>query len=137
MGGAISTRGMPYLLIHEHRLCLLESIERIGSLRVARLVRVNEERFHAVAFLDVGFGHAWFEVEHGIRIEFEGFEDAVYFGILNGISELSGRSKWVKDTLSNSLASASRASSAASSSSPPPSSLMSEASSSLMTMILI
>lgn len=73
-----------YLLIHQHRLRLLQSIERIGRLRVARLVWVDEEGFDAVAFLDVGLGNAWVEVEHGVRVEFEGFEDTVDFGVLDG-----------------------------------------------------
>ena len=75
-----------YLLIHEDRLSLFESIKCIRGLRVARFVRVDQERFHAIAFLDVGFGHAGFQVEHGVRVEFEGFEDAVDFRILYGMA---------------------------------------------------
>ena len=43
---------------------------------------MDKKRFYAVAFLDIGFRHAWLEVEDCIGIEFEGFEDAVDFGVL-------------------------------------------------------
>ena len=48
---------------------------------------MDEERFNAVAFLDIGFGHARLEVEDGIGVELEGFENAVDFCVLDlGIS---------------------------------------------------
>ena len=77
---------MPYLLIHKHGLCLLKPVKGIGCLWIACLIWMDEEGFDAVAFLDVGFGHARFEVEDGVRVEFEGFNDAVDFGILGEMS---------------------------------------------------
>jgi hypothetical protein len=43
---------------------------------------MDEEGFHAVAFLDVVVGYTGLQVEDGIRVKTEGFEDAVDFGVL-------------------------------------------------------
>jgi hypothetical protein len=43
---------------------------------------MDEEGFHAVAFLDVIVGYTWLKVEDGIGIQTEGFEDAVDFCVL-------------------------------------------------------
>ena len=43
---------------------------------------MDEEGFHAIAFLDVVVGYTGLQVEDGIGVETEGFEDAVDFGVL-------------------------------------------------------
>jgi hypothetical protein len=43
---------------------------------------MDEEGFHAVAFLDVVVGDTGLQVEDGIGIQTEGFEDAVDFSVL-------------------------------------------------------
>jgi hypothetical protein len=43
---------------------------------------MDEEGFHAVAFFDVVIWDTGLEVEDGIGIQTEGFEDAIDFGVL-------------------------------------------------------
>lgn len=59
---------LPVLLIHEFGLRFLEAVEGIGCARVGRLVRMDQEGFGAVAFLNVGFWDAGLEVEHCVAI---------------------------------------------------------------------
>ena len=70
----------------------LEAVEGFGGFGVGRFVRVDEEGFGAVGFLDVGFGDAGLEVEDGVGVELEDGEDAVDFAVL----EVS-ISTWVED----------------------------------------
>jgi hypothetical protein len=43
------------LLVHQLRLRFLEPVEGIGRKRIFRFVRMDQEGFDPVAFLDVGF----------------------------------------------------------------------------------
>lgn len=63
-------------------MSFLEAVEGFGGLGVGRFVRVDEEGFGAVSFLDVGFGDAGLEVEHRVGVELEDGEDAVDFAVL-------------------------------------------------------
>jgi hypothetical protein len=69
------------LLVHEFCLCFFETVEGVRGLRVARLVRVDQEGFDAVAFLDVGFGDARLEVEDGVAVK----ESVLWWGFLKRV----------------------------------------------------
>ena len=56
------------LLVHELRLSFLQPVERIGCLGVLGLIRMDQEGFDAIAFLDVGLGHTGLEVENCIAL---------------------------------------------------------------------
>lgn len=71
------------LLVEEGLLGFCETVEGVGCGRVGGFVGMDEEGFGAVAFLDVGFGASGLEVEDGVGVETEGFEDAVNFGVLD------------------------------------------------------
>lgn len=49
----------------------LEAVEGIWREGVLGLVRMDEEGFGAVDFLDVGFGDTWLETKDGVGIEAE------------------------------------------------------------------
>lgn len=63
-------------------LRFLEAVEGGGGEGVGGLVRVDEEGEFAVLDFDLGVRDARLEIEDGVGVEFEGFEDAVNFGIL-------------------------------------------------------
>jgi hypothetical protein len=50
------------LLVHQLRLRFLESVKGIGSEWILRLVRMDQEGFYAVAFLDVGFWNSGLQI---------------------------------------------------------------------------
>jgi hypothetical protein len=46
---------------------------------------MDEQRFRAVAFLDVGLATAGLEIEDRVGVKLEGFEDAIDFGVLGRV----------------------------------------------------
>lgn len=66
----------------ELRLCLLETIEGGRGEGVGGLVGVDEEGEFSVLNLDLSVWDAGLEVQDGVGVEFEGFEDAVDLGVL-------------------------------------------------------
>jgi hypothetical protein len=70
------------LLVKQFGRGFFEPVKGVGGERVGGLVRVYEQGFLAICDFDVGFRDAGLEVEDGVGVELEGFEDAVYFGIL-------------------------------------------------------
>lgn len=61
---------------------LLEAVEGGWGERVGGLVRVDEEGEFSVLDLYLAVRDAGLEVQDGVGVEFEGFEDAVDFGVL-------------------------------------------------------
>lgn len=68
-----------------------QAVEGVRRRWVGGFVGVDEEGLCAVAFLDVGFSAAGLEIEDGVSVEAEGFEDAVYLGVLG---KQLGRCLW-------------------------------------------
>jgi len=57
------------LLIHQLCLCLLEPVERIRGRGVLGLIGMDQERFRAVAFLDIRFRYSRLEVQDSITVK--------------------------------------------------------------------
>jgi hypothetical protein len=55
-------------LVHELSLRFLEPVECIWGLWVLGFVGMDEEGLDAIAFLDIGFGDTWLEIEDCIGI---------------------------------------------------------------------
>lgn len=86
------------LLVCERGFSLLQPVKGLRRRRVLGLVRMDEERFLAIGYLDIGIGDTRLEVKYSIsvpsvslslravsfnlRIEFKGFQYAVNFSIL-------------------------------------------------------
>jgi hypothetical protein len=57
-------------------LRFLQAVEGIGREGVFGLVRMDEQGFGAVDFLDVGFGDTWLEAEDCVGVETEDVADS-------------------------------------------------------------
>lgn len=57
-------------------------VEGVGGKGVFGFVWMDEEGFFVIEVFDVGFGGVGFQVEDGVGVQVEGFEDVVDFGVL-------------------------------------------------------
>jgi len=70
------------LFVEKELVRFCEAVEGVGGGGVGCFVGMDEQGFLAVHFYDVGGGETGLDVEDGVGVEAEGFEDAVYFGVL-------------------------------------------------------